>query len=74
MDNVVKMAITIVDGCKSMLLFEAVEKKYEVGGPHHNDDERSLTHISERVSRVEAEALLKKWKKICVDAERASTL
>jgi hypothetical protein len=69
------MALHIVAGSKKKKISQVVREVMDLKNDYqHDEDEEMKSHISERVSRIEAEALLKKWKVICVAAEKSSTV
>ena len=51
-DNVVKMAVTIVEGSDTQRLFDEVNKRYAIV---KKDEENVKAHISERISKTDAD-------------------
>jgi hypothetical protein len=64
------MAATIVEGSDNQRLFDEVNKRYSIVT---KDEENVKAHISERVSKIDADQLLKEWKKLVIAEEKAAS-
>ena len=66
-----KMATHIVSGADIKILHEKILEIQGRGGHEIKDEEDNRGEIQDRVTRSRAETLLKTWKKICIEAEKA---